>query len=92
MKAPILIPILGDQLTPDISSLSDADPQDSILLMMEVADETTYVRHHKAKIAYILSAMRHHAERMRKLGWTVDYVQLDDPANSGNFTGEVAPP
>ena len=90
MKAPILIPILGDQLTPDISSLSDADPQDSILLMMEVADETTYVRHHKAKIAYILSAMRHHAERMRKLGWTVDYVQLDDPANSGNFTGEVA--
>ena len=90
MKAPLLIPILGDQLTPDISSLVDADPADSVLLMMEVADETTYVRHHKAKIAYILSAMRHHADRMRELGWTVDYVRLDDPANSGSFTGEVA--
>ncbi len=90
MKRPILIPILGDQLTPDISSLAEADPGDSVLLMMEVADETTYVRHHKAKIAYILSAMRHHAERMRALGWTVDYVRVDDPANSGSFTGETA--
>jgi deoxyribodipyrimidine photolyase-related protein len=85
MKAPFLIPILGDQLTPNISSLGDADHADSILLMMEVADETTYVRHHKAKIAYILSAMRHHADRMRKLGWTVDHVRLDDPAVSGGL-------
>ncbi|WP_022683128.1 cryptochrome/photolyase family protein [Sphingobium bisphenolivorans] len=90
MAAPLLIPILGDQLTPDIASLRGADPENSILLMMEVADETTYVRHHKAKIAFILSAMRHHAERMRRIGWTVDYVRLDDPANSGSFTGEVA--
>ena len=58
--------------------------------MMEVADETTYVRHHKQKIAYILSAMRHHAEALREAGWTVDYVALDDPDNSGSFTGEVA--
>jgi deoxyribodipyrimidine photolyase-related protein len=90
MAAPLLIPILGDQLTPDIASLRDADPENSVLLMMEVADETSYVRHHKAKLAFILSAMRHHAERLKKLGWTVDYVTLDDPANSGSFTGEVA--
>lgn len=76
MAAPLLIPILGDQLTPDIASLRDADPENSILLMMEVADETSYVRHHKAKISFILSAMRHHAERLKKLGWTVDYVRL----------------
>jgi len=58
--------------------------------MMEVADETTYVRHHKRKIAFILSAMRHHAEALRQAGWTVDYVKLDDADNSGSFTGEVA--
>ncbi len=90
MAAPLLIPILGDQLTPGIASLRNADPANSILLMMEVADETTYVRHHKAKIAFILSAMRHHADRLRALGWTVDYVKLDQPENSGSFTGEVA--
>ena len=85
-----LIPILGDQLSFALSSLADADPANSVLLMMEVSDETTYVRHHKAKIALILSAMRHHAKALRAAGWTVDYIRLDDPENSGSFTGEVA--
>ncbi|MFG6282381.1 cryptochrome/photolyase family protein [Sphingomonas sp. S6] len=85
-----LVPVLGDQLTPTLSSLRDADPAETIVLMMEVGDETTYVRHHKQKIAYILSAMRHHAAALTKAGWTVDYVQLDDPDNSGSFTGEMA--
>ncbi|MHA0318248.1 cryptochrome/photolyase family protein [Sphingomonas melonis] len=85
-----LVPVLGDQLTPTLSSLRDADPADTIVLMMEVGDETTYVRHHKQKIAYILSAMRHHAKALEKVGWTVDYVKLDDPDNAGSFTGEIA--
>jgi len=85
-----LIPILGDQLSLNISSLTDADPESAIILMMEVADETTYVRHHKRKIAYILSAMRHHAEALRAEGWTVDYVKLDDADTTGSFTGEIA--
>lgn len=86
----ILIPILGDQLTPAITSLEGVDAASAVVLMMEVADETTYVRHHKKKIAFILAAMRHHAERLRGLGWTVDYVPLDDPDNAGSFTGEIA--
>ena len=85
-----LIPILGDQLSYDLSSLDGADPATTVLLMMEVVEETTYVRHHKTKIAYILSAMRHHAAALRERGWTVDYVTLDDPDNAGSFTGEVA--
>jgi deoxyribodipyrimidine photolyase-related protein len=93
MKTPAsitLIPVLGDQLSPTLSSLNGADRAASVVLMMEVAEETTYVRHHKQKIAYILSAMRHHAEALRRDGWTVDYVALDDPDNAGSFTGEVA--
>ncbi len=85
-----LILVLGDQLTVGLSSLRDADPAASVVLMVEVADETTYVRHHKRKLAYILSAMRHHADDLRARGWTVDYVRLDDPANTGSFTGEIA--
>ena len=90
MTGPVLVPILGDQLSPDISSLADRRPEDTVVLMMEVVEETTYVRHHKAKIALILSAMRHFAEELREAGWTVDYVRLDDPENTGSFTGEVA--
>ena len=85
-----LIPVLGDQLSLDLSSLARADPASSVLLMMEVADEARYVRHHRRKLAYILSAMRHHAEALRAAGWRVDYVTLDDRENSGSFTGEVA--
>lgn len=85
-----LIPVLGDQLSLDLSSLRGADPADSIVLMMEVVDEATYVRHHKQKLVYILSAMRHHAEALRRAGWTVDYVTLDNPDNAGSFTGEIA--
>jgi deoxyribodipyrimidine photolyase-related protein len=50
----------------------------------------TYVRHHKKKVAFILSAMRHFADTLCEQGISVDYVTLDDPENSGNFTGEVA--
>jgi deoxyribodipyrimidine photolyase-related protein len=86
----ILIPILGDQLSHSLASLNDVEKADAVVLLMEVADETTYVRHHKRKIALILSAMRHFAEELRGAGWSVDYVRLDDASNSGSFTGEVA--
>ncbi|WP_309611581.1 cryptochrome/photolyase family protein [Sphingomonas sp.] len=85
----ILIPVLGDQLSHSLASLRDVGPSGAIVLMMEVAEETTYVRHHKRKIALILSAMRHFARELCDAGWTVDYVRLDDPANCGSFTGEV---
>jgi deoxyribodipyrimidine photolyase-related protein len=86
----ILIPIFGDQLSHGLASLADVDRGKAIVLLMEVAEETTYVRHHKRKIALILSAMRHFAEELRADGWTVDYIRLDDADNSGSFTGEVA--
>ena len=57
----LLIPILGDQLSHHLASLRDVDRADAVVLLMEVADETRYVRHHKRKIALILSAMRHFA-------------------------------
>ena len=85
----ILIPVLGDQLSPGLASLRDVDRADAVVLMVEVADETTYVWHHKKKIALILSAMRHFAAELRAGGWTVDYVELDAAGNTGNFTGEV---
>jgi deoxyribodipyrimidine photolyase-related protein len=82
--------VLGDQLTPTLSALRGGVRGRDIVLMMEVADETTYVRHHKKKIAFIFAAMRAFAAELRRDGWRVDYVRLDDPANEGAFTREVA--
>lgn len=86
----ILVPVLGDQLSRDLPSLRDADPAETVVLMMEVWDEATYVRHHKQKIALIFSAMRHFAAELTAQGWRVDYVDLTDEDNAQSFTGEVA--
>ncbi|MEW4447513.1 cryptochrome/photolyase family protein [Qipengyuania sp. JC766] len=87
---PILVPILGDQLTRTLASLRGRTKDDTVVLMMEVMDEATYVKHHKQKIVLIFSAMRHFAAELEDAGWTVDYVRLDDDGNAGSFTGEVA--
>lgn len=80
--------ILGDQLSLSISSLDGADPENDIIFMCEVIDEATYVKHHKKKIAFIFSAMRHFAKSLRSQGFTVDYVTLDDAKNTGSFLSE----
>ncbi|MBA4337518.1 MAG: cryptochrome/photolyase family protein [Hyphomonas sp.] len=81
--------VLGDQLSPGLSSLKDAGPGD-VVLMAEVAEEATYVRHHKKKIAFLFAAMRHFAEELRGARLNVRYVRLDDPGNQGSLRGEVA--
>jgi deoxyribodipyrimidine photolyase-related protein len=85
-----LILVLGDQLTPTLTSLAAGDPARDRVLMAELQDEATYVRHHKKKIAFLFSAMRHFAAELRESGWSVDYVKLDAPGNQGSFSGQVS--
>ena len=82
--------VLGDQLSRSISSLGDAVPGQSVVLMAEVMAEATYVKHHKKKIAFLFSAMRHFAESLRQEGFEVRYVALEDDGNSQSLGGEVA--
>ena len=81
--------VLGDQLSPDLSALDDHDSVRDVVLMMEVMEENTYVRHHKQKIVLVLAAMRQFAETLRQRGLRVDYVKLDAPENTGGFTTEI---
>ncbi|MFM8374499.1 MAG: cryptochrome/photolyase family protein [Phenylobacterium sp.] len=84
-----LVLILGDQLTPDLSSLRGRDPARTVVLMAEVMGEATYVRHHVKKIALVLAAMRSFAAGLAAAGWRVDYVRLDAEDNSGSLGGEL---
>ncbi|NBB83528.1 MAG: cryptochrome/photolyase family protein [Alphaproteobacteria bacterium] len=90
MAGPVLRLVLGDQLTRGVAALSDLDPAADVVVMAEVWDEATYVRHHPKKIAFVFSAMRHFAEALRDEGITVDYVRLEDDGNTGSLRGEVA--
>ncbi len=81
--------ILGDQLSHSISSIEDCDKANDIILMCEVLEEATYVKHHKKKIAFLFSSMRHFAAEMTQKGFNVRYIKLDDVENSQSFCGEV---
>lgn len=69
--------ILGDQLTRSISSLDEYESGD-LVVMAEVAEEAGYVPHHKKKIAFLFSAMRHFAEDLTSEGLDVCYRRIDD--------------
>lgn len=82
--------ILGDQLSHTLASLQDCDPEHDWLLMAEVREETNYVKHHKKKIAFLLSAMRHFAQELRSRGFKIQYTQYLDQQNQGSLFGEVS--
>ncbi len=69
--------ILGDQLTANLATLRVLDAATDRIVMAEVAEEAGYVRHHKQKIAFLFSAMRHFAEQLQQQGWQVDYHRFD---------------
>lgn len=85
-----LILVLGDQLSLTGAALRSADPTRDVILMAEVAEEAQYVPHHKKKIAFLFSAMRHFARDLENTGWRVRYVTLDDPKNTGTIPSEIA--
>ena len=84
-----LVLVLGDQLNRDSAAFDDFDPARDAVWMAEVAEESTHVWSHKARIAMFLSAMRQFRDALRGQGVTVHYRQLDDAANTGDFRGEL---
>lgn len=72
--------ILGDQLNPQHSWFSKYD-KDVIYVLMEVRQETDYVRHHGQKILAIFAAMRDFSRQLEDAGHCVRYLAIDDPAN-----------
>lgn len=83
-----LILVLSDQLSHTISSLSNIGAHDTVL-MCELMEEVTYVKHHPKKIALWFAAMRHFSEELKCKGVNMRYIKLTDPANSHTLTSEV---
>jgi len=77
-----LILILGDQLSLHNPALQSARPGQDVILMAEVQEETTYVRHNRHKIALLFSAMRHFRDTLREHGHEVRYYTLDQGLTS----------
>lgn len=84
-----LIPIFADQLSFNLSALKDRSKDDVVILMMEVREEAETVWHHRKKLVFLFSAMRHFAKALEESGYKVDYVRLTDADTTGHFTGEI---
>jgi deoxyribodipyrimidine photolyase-related protein len=81
--------VLGDQLTPGLSALRAADKARDVVVMAEVAAEARYVRHHRKKIAFLLTSMRKFAVKLKAEGWRVAYGRLDDPDTAPSIPAEL---
>ncbi|MBD8890557.1 cryptochrome/photolyase family protein [Roseibium litorale] len=85
-----LLLVLGDQLSPGLDIFKDGDPERDLVLLAEIAEEASYVRHHKKKIAFVFSAMRHFAQELRESGWRVHYIRLDSEKPCASLKEAVA--
>jgi deoxyribodipyrimidine photolyase-related protein len=80
--------LLGDQLNINHSWFNEA-PDDIDYLMIEVASEATYVSHHIVKITSFFLAMRLFASELRKRGFSVIYIALDNEKSQGTFHNTI---
>lgn len=82
-----LVLVLGDQLDAKSSAFDGFDKEQDIVWMAEVAEESTHVWNHKARIVIFLAAMRHFREELLKRGVQVSYKPLD--ASKSTFQSEL---
>jgi len=77
--------ILGDQLNLNHSWFDQID--DSVCyVMMEVRQETDYVKHHLQKVVAFFNAMRHFKSAVENKGHRIHYFKLDNPKNKQSIT------
>ena len=81
--------ILNDQLSENISSLENCKKSQDIIFMSEVKEEYTYVKHHKKKVVFLISAMRHFKEQLLRKGYNIVYTKIDNENNTGSISTEV---
>jgi deoxyribodipyrimidine photolyase-related protein len=71
-----LVLVLGDQLDRGGAAFDGFDRGRDRVWMAEVAEESTHVWTHKARIAVFLTAMRHFRDALEREGIQVEYTQL----------------
>ena len=77
-----LVLVLGDQLDRGGAAFDGFDRGRDRVWMAEVAEESTHVWTHKARIAVFLGAMRHFRDALAREGIEVEYHAPRDPADA----------
>ena len=85
----ILRLILGDQLNHNHSWYNEQS-DDILYLMMEMRQETDYVRHHIQKVLGFFVAMREFSQSLDNQSFKIFYLRLDDSQNTQSLTKNLA--
>ena len=80
--------ILGDQLNHQHSWYLDGS-KECHYVMMEIRQETDYVRHHVQKVIGIFLAMRSFTRMLRDQGFQVHYFTIDDDYNQQSLEKNI---
>jgi deoxyribodipyrimidine photolyase-related protein len=81
--------ILGDQLNENHPWFKHPD-KDVTYVLMEIRQETDYVKHHIQKVAAFFAAMRNFAASLKASGHRVVYIRLDDSQNAQTIEGNLS--
>ena len=79
--------LLGNQLFSE--KYLEKFRKDHIFFMAEDYQLCTYEKHHKQKILLFLSAMRSHAEFLRKKKFKIEYSSIEDKSFKQNYTEKL---
>lgn len=82
--------LFGDQLNLNISSLVNLNKAKDHVLMAEVRTEASYVKHHKIKIAFLFSAMRHFSDTLKAHDYQVSYIDYEHKDNKASLYEQVS--
>ena len=81
--------ILGDQLNEQHSWFQTVD--DSVVyVLMEMQQETNYVKHHVQKVVAFFAAMRNFNHKLKQLGHQTHYFKLNDSENTQNLNSRTS--
>ncbi len=79
--------LLGNQLFSE--KYLEKFKKDHIFFMAEDFQLCTYEKHHKQKILLFLSAMRSHADRLRKNKFKIEYLSIEDKSFKSDYTEKL---
>ncbi len=80
--------ILGDQLNSSHSWFDEVD-EDVLYVLMEMRQETDYVKHHIQKVIAFFLAMRNFAGELSNKGHRVKYIKISDPKNQQSLESNL---
>lgn len=81
-----LIWVLGDQLNKESNLLQGLNKASDAVLMIESLCFAREHKHHKKKLIFQFSAMRHFAQELESIGITVLYIDLESELSKLNFS------